>query len=58
MDNVDLNVLRQIVAWREAGQHVVMGTVTRTWGSAPRPVGSVGRARRRANCRLGLGRLH
>ena len=41
MDNVDLNVLRQIVAWREAGQHVVMGTVTRTWGSAPRPVGSV-----------------
>lgn len=41
MDNVDLQVLRQIVAWRAAGQGVVMGTITRTWGSAPRPVGSV-----------------
>lgn len=41
MDNVDLNVLRQVVAWRSAGQAVVLGTVTRTWGSAPRPVGSV-----------------
>jgi xanthine dehydrogenase accessory factor len=41
MDNVDLQVLRQVVTWREAGHAVVMGTVTRTWGSAPRPVGSV-----------------
>ncbi|WP_374562995.1 XdhC family protein [Ideonella sp.] len=41
MDNVDLNILRQVVAWRESGHRVVMGTVTRTWGSAPRPVGSV-----------------
>jgi xanthine dehydrogenase accessory factor len=41
MDNVDLQVLRQIVAWRAAGHGVVMGTITRTWGSAPRPVGSV-----------------
>jgi len=41
MDNVDLNVLRQVVAWRDAGHTVVLGTVTRTWGSAPRPVGSV-----------------
>jgi len=41
MDNVDLQVLRQVVAWREAGHAVVMGTITRTWGSAPRPVGSV-----------------
>jgi xanthine dehydrogenase accessory factor len=41
MDNVDLNVLRQVVAWREAGHAVVLGTITRTWGSAPRPVGSV-----------------
>ena len=41
MDNVDLNILRQVVAWRAAGHRVVMGTVTRTWGSAPRPVGSV-----------------
>jgi xanthine dehydrogenase accessory factor len=41
MDNVDLQILRQVVAWRAAGHQVVMGTVTRTWGSAPRPVGSV-----------------
>ncbi|MFT3817004.1 MAG: XdhC family protein [Rubrivivax sp.] len=41
MDNVDLNVLRQVVAWRRDGHAVVVGTVTRTWGSAPRPVGSV-----------------
>jgi xanthine dehydrogenase accessory factor len=40
VDNVDLNVLRQVVAWRQAGHEVVLGTVTRTWGSAPRPVGS------------------
>ena len=41
MDNVDLNVLRQVAAWLETGQRAVLGTVTRTWGSAPRPVGSV-----------------
>ena len=41
MDNVDLNVLRQVAAWLEAGQPAVLGTVTRTWGSAPRPVGSL-----------------
>jgi xanthine dehydrogenase accessory factor len=40
MDNVDLNVLRHVVQWRAAGHAVVLGTVTRTWGSAPRPVGS------------------
>ena len=41
MDNVDLDVLRQVLAWRHAGHAVVLGTITRTWGSAPRPVGSV-----------------
>lgn len=41
MDNVDLNVLRQVVTWRAAGHAVVLGTITRTWGSAPRPVGAV-----------------
>jgi xanthine dehydrogenase accessory factor len=41
MDNVDINVLRQVVAWRAQGHRVVLGTVTRTWGSAPRPVGAV-----------------
>lgn len=41
MDNVDLNVLRQVAAWQGEGRRVVLGTITRTWGSAPRPVGSV-----------------
>jgi xanthine dehydrogenase accessory factor len=41
MDNVDLTILRQVIEWRQAGQRVVLATVTRTWGSAPRPIGSV-----------------
>jgi xanthine dehydrogenase accessory factor len=41
MDNVDLQVLRQVAAWRARDERVVLGTVTRTWGSAPRPVGSL-----------------
>ena len=41
MDNVDLQVLREIDAWLTAGRRVVLGTITRTWGSAPRPVGSL-----------------
>ena len=40
MDNVDLNVLRQVAAWQGEGRRVVLGTITRTWGSAPRPPGS------------------
>jgi len=41
MDNVDLQILRQVSAWRHEGRGVVLGTITRTWGSAPRPVGSL-----------------
>ena len=37
MDNVDLNVLRQATTWLAQGHRVVLGTITRTWGSAPRP---------------------
>ena len=40
MDNVDLNVLRQCSQWLLSGHRVVLGTITRTWGSAPRPPGS------------------
>jgi xanthine dehydrogenase accessory factor len=40
MDNIDLQVLRQIAAWQASGHRVVLGTITRTWGSAPRPPGS------------------
>ncbi|OWQ85921.1 XdhC family protein [Roseateles terrae] len=41
MDNMDLQVLRQVQQWLDADQRVVLGTITRTWGSAPRPVGAV-----------------
>jgi len=40
MDNIDISVLRQVVQWTEQGHRVVLGTITRTWGSAPRPPGS------------------
>jgi xanthine dehydrogenase accessory factor len=41
MDNLDLSVLRTAATWRAETRGVVLGTVTRTWGSAPRPVGSL-----------------
>jgi len=41
MNSVDVEVLRTAVDWMKSGQHVVMGTVVRTWGSAPRPPGSL-----------------
>ncbi|RTL19528.1 MAG: XdhC family protein [Burkholderiales bacterium] len=41
MDNLDLGVLRTAAAWRAQVRSVVLGTITRTWGSAPRPVGSL-----------------
>jgi xanthine dehydrogenase accessory factor len=40
MDNIDLQILRQIQTWIDGGHRVVLGTITRTWGSAPRPPGS------------------
>ncbi|MCU0970002.1 MAG: XdhC family protein [Rubrivivax sp.] len=40
MDNADLQVLRQASRWIADGHRVVLCTVTRTWGSAPRPPGS------------------
>jgi xanthine dehydrogenase accessory factor len=41
MDNADLQVMKQIVGWQAQGHPVVLGTITRTWGSAPRPPGSL-----------------
>jgi xanthine dehydrogenase accessory factor len=41
MDSQDLEVLRQCVNWLQAGHAVTLGTVTRTWGSSPRPVGAM-----------------
>jgi xanthine dehydrogenase accessory factor len=41
MDNVDLSVLRDSLAWQQDSHGVVLGTIVRTWGSAPRPIGSL-----------------
>jgi xanthine dehydrogenase accessory factor len=41
MDSVDIEVLRSAEAWRRAGHRVTLGTIVKTWGSAPRPVGAL-----------------
>ncbi len=41
MNSMDVEVLRTAMAWTNRGHRVVMGTVVRTWGSAPRPPGSL-----------------
>jgi xanthine dehydrogenase accessory factor len=41
MDSVDVQVLKRADEWLRAGHRAVMGTIVRTWGSAPRPVGSL-----------------
>ncbi len=41
MDSVDLEVIRSALKWTESGHRATLGTVTHTWGSAPRPVGAM-----------------
>ncbi|WP_439588347.1 XdhC family protein [Hydrogenophaga sp.] len=41
MENLDVTVLRTLQGWREKGQRALLATVVRTWGSSPRPVGSI-----------------
>ena len=41
MENLDTAVLRALRDWRAAGQQALLVTVVRTWGSSPRPVGSI-----------------
>jgi len=37
----DERLLEEALAWREAGRKVGLATVVSTWGSSPRPAGSV-----------------
>src|SRR5207237_7670398 len=41
MDSVDIEVLRTAESWRKQGRRVALGTIVKTWGSAPRPVGAM-----------------
>ncbi|MGH8745232.1 MAG: XdhC family protein [Burkholderiales bacterium] len=41
MDSVDVEVLRSAEDWRKAGRRATLGTIVKTWGSAPRPVGAL-----------------
>ena len=41
MDSVDVQVLKRTDEWVRSAHRAVMGTIIRTWGSAPRPVGSL-----------------
>ncbi len=41
MESLDLRVLADALDWRNAGHAVTLVTVVQTWGSAPRPPGSL-----------------
>lgn len=41
MENLDVMVLRTLHGWRALGRRALLATVVRTWGSSPRPVGSI-----------------
>ena len=41
MENIDVTVLRQLRDWRMQCNKALLATVVRTWGSSPRPVGSI-----------------
>jgi xanthine dehydrogenase accessory factor len=41
MNSIDIDVIRTALDWQDRGHRVVLGTVVRTWGSAPRPPGSL-----------------
>jgi len=41
MDSVDIEVLRTAEQWRKSGHKAALGTIVKTWGSAPRPIGAM-----------------
>jgi xanthine dehydrogenase accessory factor len=41
MNSIDIDVIRTALDWQSRNHRVVLGTVVRTWGSAPRPPGSL-----------------
>ncbi len=41
MESLDLRVLSDVLAWKQAGHKATLVTVVETWGSAPRPPGAL-----------------
>jgi xanthine dehydrogenase accessory factor len=41
MENLDALVLRTLMSWRAQSRRALLATVVRTWGSSPRPIGSI-----------------
>jgi xanthine dehydrogenase accessory factor len=41
METVDVRVLREARAWHAQGHPLLLATVVKTWGSSPRPAGSM-----------------
>ncbi len=41
MENIDITVLRELLDWRSSKKAAKLITVVRTWGSSPRPIGSI-----------------
>ena len=41
MHGADTEVFQKCLEWRQAGHEVMLATVVATWGSSPRPVGSL-----------------
>ena len=41
MENLDTAVLRTLRDWRTSAKQALLVTVVRTWGSSPRPIGSI-----------------
>jgi xanthine dehydrogenase accessory factor len=41
MENLDVLVLRTLKNWRAQSHRALLATVVRTWGSSPRPIGSI-----------------
>ncbi|RKZ50938.1 MAG: hypothetical protein DRR08_29755 [Candidatus Parabeggiatoa sp. nov. 2] len=41
MHNTEFEVLSKTLHWLEQGKQVILVTVVKTWGTAPRPVGAL-----------------